>query len=850
MSPSIRTMGFFMSEINFCNTKEQLNHLGEVVTGKVDGSPSGSDIDTSTLPYTGQVRKTLPALESEYEQSIARKEMEADAAIDEYRLLNKGPYASGIALESKFEFITYNGESYFATNPPYTTTATTPDADGNLFAGGYTTLDTVASKIGNPNLLSNHNFLTPSPDAITHPNATPESYAAGTQIFSGVYAGDSGCTITLIDGRVNCTAGSYEYRVPNANGLDRVPVFTSSVSDYDGNPVTTGVSHALVSDEYVVTVTPAAGDVFSVKLEQGDIATRHSVQSYKGQNYTFNNVAEMTSSGAPVGATVEWSGYYDANDKGGNKGVVKYGAHTEDGGHIFSLGADTYVEANFDSSISPLKFGVIPDSPDDALSKWQAFVDFYNTLTYSTAAVPNFSKGPKIEGFGGETYLSAPLAWSGSYYFGDLQGVNFKRHASWSEPTGTYLLQFPDLYGADFGGLIGDGVDYFAEFENNNIDATQVNIDGIQSKQGDWVYRFNLKSAIVYLNNYRFNQSLTALHIDRCDRFYLGRGVIRQGVMTEDKSATVQVDNAVLIAQEGAIGIPNGDNGLAGAPSELAWFNFGRAGIDNTGLSDLRAFRAGGESGSISLANSWIIPDTTYPAVPSGLIVENNDVYATATNGGTLDSCVIRLFRVPNQLIYRDNRGMVDTSKIIAWGQGVDQAVELQKLVGTTIKSFVLDGNVTGDLYARFAPENIRNLFEVRGRINFGTITRPDANNIKIDCGIVPLGKTVSFGFTIAPSTASPSYRTSVKGDIMVKIGNSGGPTQRLELVNYAEAKGGSTFVDDIVVTPVFLDSGSEVTEVSSTNDTATLRLLVSSINGNAATAVLQGYFKVESYLL
>jgi hypothetical protein len=128
-----------MSDINFCNTKEQLNHLGEVVTGKVDGSPTGADIDTSTLPYTGQVRKTLPALEGEYEQSIVDKEAEADAAIDAYRLLSKGPYAAGILLEDKFQYITYNGESYFAVNPPYTTTATTPDTDGNLFAGGYLT---------------------------------------------------------------------------------------------------------------------------------------------------------------------------------------------------------------------------------------------------------------------------------------------------------------------------------------------------------------------------------------------------------------------------------------------------------------------------------------------------------------------------------------------------------------------------------------------------------------------------------------------------------------------------------------------------------------------------------------
>lgn len=278
MSPSLQTMGFFMSDINFCNTKEQLNHLGEVVTGKVDGSPTGADIDTSTLPYTGQVRKTLPALEGEYEQSITDKEVEADAAIDSYRLLNKGPYASGITLESKFEYITYNGESYFATNPPYTTTATLPDADANLFLGGYTTFENVANKIGNKNELSNSNFLIQSPDNITHPNATPESYVAGTQIFSGVYAGDIGCTITFIDGRVNCTAGDYKFKLPNTGGLERVPAFTSSISDYDGVPKTTGVSHALVGDEYVVTVTPAAGDVFSVKIEQGSAATRHETE--------------------------------------------------------------------------------------------------------------------------------------------------------------------------------------------------------------------------------------------------------------------------------------------------------------------------------------------------------------------------------------------------------------------------------------------------------------------------------------------------------------------------------------------------------------------------------------------
>lgn len=102
MSPSILTMGFFMSEINFCNTKEQLNHLGEVVTGKTNGSPSGADIDTSTLPYTGQVRKTLPALEQEYLDAI-----QGTGGIP------IGAWTSGITTFNAYnEYAVYNGIPY------------------------------------------------------------------------------------------------------------------------------------------------------------------------------------------------------------------------------------------------------------------------------------------------------------------------------------------------------------------------------------------------------------------------------------------------------------------------------------------------------------------------------------------------------------------------------------------------------------------------------------------------------------------------------------------------------------------------------------------------------------------
>lgn len=121
MSPSIQKMGFFMSEINFCNTKEQLNHLGEVVTGKVSGSPTGAEIETSTLPYTGQVRKTLPALEQEYISAIQSAGGDA---------LNNGAWAAGQTFTAYNQYMVYNSVPYkpkTTTTLPYGPTGSTPD---------------------------------------------------------------------------------------------------------------------------------------------------------------------------------------------------------------------------------------------------------------------------------------------------------------------------------------------------------------------------------------------------------------------------------------------------------------------------------------------------------------------------------------------------------------------------------------------------------------------------------------------------------------------------------------------------------------------------------------------------
>jgi hypothetical protein len=76
--------------------------------------------------------------------------------------------------------------------------------------------------------------------------------------------------------------------------------------------------------------------------------------------YVFDTVAAFKASliEFPDGKRIEWQGYYAQSDGGSNWGLVKSGAHTDDGGSIFTLADGKYVEANLKGkSINILKFG-------------------------------------------------------------------------------------------------------------------------------------------------------------------------------------------------------------------------------------------------------------------------------------------------------------------------------------------------------------------------------------------------------------------------------------------------------------------------------------------------------------
>ena len=120
----------------------------------------------------------------------------------------------------------------------------------------------------------------------------------------------------------------------------------------------------------------------------------------------FKTVADMKAfQGHVVGNKVEWQGYYTQSDGGSNWGVVKDGAHVEDGGSIFSIDADTYVQANLvGKNLYLKKFGAKMDgSWDDSNAMDAALAYLGTTGSIKLSNTPRFTRkislNPNSKGF-------------------------------------------------------------------------------------------------------------------------------------------------------------------------------------------------------------------------------------------------------------------------------------------------------------------------------------------------------------------------------------------------------------------------------------------------------------------
>lgn len=350
-------------------------------------------------------------------------------------------WAEGSVESDPFQTRLYGEGIYWApsaSNETPISMGTNPNIDGNWFLAPVTGGETISR---NTNLLSNHNFITQSPDDIEHPSVTPTDYVSGTQVFSGVFVGDDIVGLTYIDGRVSWTSGTLYFSVPNSGALEYVDEteFVASVADFDGKPRTRGVSYALVGDEYRVTVgvdsleDESANETLlgSVKFEQGSVATGHeatealTAMTISGvTNYQAASVADMVLGRTLKGQdfitppmvdsgdiSISTQGYYGAwsvmmEPKGGANYIlttiqrvrdVKSDPSWEPDGYLnhYLFGGTTYVAMINEDEVSPLMAGAKGDGVSYDSDSVQAVVDNLKSVGQDTTqSVVNLGNPP------------------------------------------------------------------------------------------------------------------------------------------------------------------------------------------------------------------------------------------------------------------------------------------------------------------------------------------------------------------------------------------------------------------------------------------------------------------------
>ncbi|EHR5461966.1 hypothetical protein KUM02_000400 [Vibrio parahaemolyticus] len=129
---------------------------------------------------------------------------------------------------------------------------------------------------------------------------------------------------------------------------------------------------------------------------------------------TLNSIGDRSSlvGKTSPGQRIVWLGYYSPLDGGGNSGVIKQGAHVEDGGSIFSIDSNTYIEADLiGKEISTLHFGDRADGSDQktAFDKCVAFcknngIGEIRVLKDTALSQYNFPVGITFRGRGYQSY--------------------------------------------------------------------------------------------------------------------------------------------------------------------------------------------------------------------------------------------------------------------------------------------------------------------------------------------------------------------------------------------------------------------------------------------------------------
>jgi len=227
--------------------------------------------------------------------------------------------------------------------------------------------------------------------------------------------------------------------------------------------------------------------------------------------------------------------------------------------------------------------------------------------------------------------------------------------------------------------------------------------------------------------------------------------------------------------------------------------------------------------------------------------INASECYSVDTQSSTQVSCIVRLFKIPNVIIYTHNRGMIDTHKIITWGIETDQSAEVTKYNENSGNRYSFDTN-NNQRTTNFADANLLTLFYSLDKIELTAIASGTDGESKSDTGLIPAREGI-FKLTFRGSANSnAAYRSVWNGIISCYSGFNGSDiVKQLNVTLLSEGLGGPSFNSGFTVTPVFWDGTTETTEVTDSDSTAQIRLKITGWATGSEGSSFKGYFIDET---
>ena len=535
-------------------------------------------------------------------------------------------------------------------------------------------------------------------------------------------------------------------------------------------------------------------------LGQTDAAF-HSVSDMKA-GILGDLTLDMTT--VPDGTKVSWMGYYAQSDGGSNWGIVKSGIHTEDGGSIFSLGATKYVEANLKGSkVSVLKFGAKGNDPlfDDA-----PFMNNLNAYIQSTGWIANLATtggshntGAKQEmGFATRVFYLGETVEFTSYDNTDFENALFLPHSSFDTDNDYAFSLMP--YNCKLKRIRLAKFKKGIKAENANLDGTIVRIKDIQASGMDELFDITLRSALVVIDDYKFDLVKHIAVVHDCDKLHLKTGWVNAGTLSSDYDAHFILDSITSpsLHIDDMFYVPRTQTF-----NNCAIVNMGTPLNDSPCRVYIKGILAGAEDGRITLVNSYAKGAT------------GRGAYINISNGSafTASNPTVRLMQLPNAVSFTNQSGGIDEAH-------TDSLITFDEVVRTfaTAESQVTAGVHPEIWFNGYTPNNFENI----PRANLSTLNKLITSKNKTF-------RAYEQGVTTTPQNVTlPNAVRFSRGKVWkIKATNFGNPgADRYTEVMVAGDFAGTTLsfkviVQGVTVAPVFSASGGtlQVKSSAGTND-------------------------------